>query len=406
MKDTVITLLERLHAYREHIAHAYHQGAIERTDENRRAVEILHQHRVLVPHRQGEYRLHSSLRRFLDVALNTERMLHGTADVGAVFARLEALVDSYVVAFHDGQQDEVDACEDEISQAVFEITDSLQTFITNLQASIETRFATVTSLAAKRRQNEFYLEATHRLVETLNGFHFSDMLERVEPFEHLDELFRVQLFDRLPVFRDALQRIYEILRQFLFEFRRIEERAQRLQRMWLFLRRNGAYEPRNWDEAPELPAWLQRASAIAHVTHPDIDHETTEEALVAIAQAIPASALKTSRKRESGTLAPEEEAPVVRITSKPHALAIKKMFREAKKGATPFSALAWAREHQNECELSEQMWLELVLDALVKGGGSGRDVPYRIIDVPRPATIYAKGNLSVRDIEVGPCTSD
>ncbi|MEN9484194.1 MAG: hypothetical protein RJB37_2074, partial [Pseudomonadota bacterium] len=119
------------------------------------------QQRVLVPHTPEEYRLHSTLRRFFDSALNTHRILHSSADIGTNFGRLEVLTDSYIAAFNEDNESDTDAYEDEIAQAVFEISDGLQGFITNLQANIETRFAAVSSISAKRKQNEFYLDATH-----------------------------------------------------------------------------------------------------------------------------------------------------------------------------------------------------------------------------------------------------
>ena len=85
MRDVTVTLLERLHTHRHLVAEAYHQGSIVRSDDNRKASEVLQQQRVLVPHTPEEYRLHSTLRRFLDSALNTHRILHSSADIGTIF---------------------------------------------------------------------------------------------------------------------------------------------------------------------------------------------------------------------------------------------------------------------------------------------------------------------------------
>lgn len=90
-RDVTVTLFERLHAHRHLVAEAYHQGSVLRTDDNRRAIEILQQQRVLVPHSPDEYRLHSSLRRFLASAFSSHRILQSSGDIGAIFAHLEKL---------------------------------------------------------------------------------------------------------------------------------------------------------------------------------------------------------------------------------------------------------------------------------------------------------------------------
>lgn len=400
MRDNVITLLERLHAHRPVIAEAYHRGSVLRSDENRRAVEALHQHRVLVPHTQDEYRLHSTLRRFLDATLNTQRMIHGAADIGVIFARIEALVDSYVAAFHEGAQEEADACEDEIAQAVFEITDSLQAFMTNLQASIDTKFAAVSSTSAKRRQNEYYLESTHRLVETLKGFHFSDVIERVEPFERLALLFRTQLVARLPVYRDALQSIYTVLRQFLFEYRRIEERAKRLRLMWLHLKRNPDYQPRDWDATPQLPEWLERTAPLKLVAYPDVSDPASEAALTVFAQALAPGEERTTRRRQPGALVAETPPPEVRVPEKPHASALRRMLREARTAKTPFSVRQWRTRQAPELQIDDALWLELTLDVLSKGARGARGTRFRVLSPPAGGA-FSGGNLYVRDIELG-----
>lgn len=400
MRDNVITLLERLHAHRQLVADAYHHGSVLRSDDNRRAVEALHQHRVLVPHTQDEYRLHSTLRRFLDATLNTQRMIHGAADIGLIFARIEALVDSYVAAFHEGAQDEADAFEDEIAQAVFEITDSLQAFMTNLQASIDTRFAAVSSVSAKRRQNEYYLAATHRIVETLKGFHFSDVLERVEPFDRLALLFRTQLMARLPIYRDALQSIYTVLRQFLFEFRQVEERAKRLRLMWLHLKRNPDYQPRDWDVSPQLPHWLERAPPLALGAHPDVTDPASEATLTSFAQALAPGDERVSRRRQPGSLEAEVPPTVIRIPERPHARALRRMLHEARSSKAPFSARRWRAQHAPDLQVDDTLWLELALDVLTKGGRGTRGTRFRVVS-PAATGAFSGGNVYVSDIELG-----
>lgn len=397
-RDVTVTLFERLHAHRHLVAEAYHQGSVLRTDDNRRAIEILQQQRVLVPHSPDEYRLHSSLRRFLASAFSSHRILQSSGDIGAIFAHLEKLTDFYIAAFNEDDQAATDSYEDEISQTVFEINDSLQGFITNLQANIETRFAAVTSLAAKKLQNEFYLAATHTLVQVLESFHLSDLLERIQAFPRIETLLRTQLFARIPVFRSTLQTIYETLRQFLFEFRKIEARAKRIQQMWLFLKKTPDYEPRAWDNASDLPAWLERSPGLPIATHPDVSDTACEDTLVELAQSIKADQ-SPRKRREAGALTAEEVPAKVIVKVPAHVLALRQMLKDAKASEAPVSVRQWRAQHATELELDDTLWLELALDVLAKKTSitKGLEVGYNEHSREGP---FSTGNILIKDLSL------
>lgn len=398
-RDVTVTLFERLHAHRHLVAEAYHQGSVIRTEDNRKAIEILQQQRVFVPYSPDEYRLHSSLRRFLASAFSSHRILQSSGDIGAIFAHLEKLTDFYIAAFNEDDQAATDSYEDEISQTVFEINDSLQGFITNLQANIETRFAAVTSLAAKKLQNEFYLSATHTLVQVLESFHLSDLLDRLQAFPRIETLLRTQLFSRLPVFRSTLQSIYETLRQFLFEFRKIEARAKRIQQMWLFLKKTPDYEPRAWDNASDLPAWLQRSPGLPIATHPDVSDAACEDKLVELAQAIPAADQSTRKRREAGALTAEEAPRKVTVKVPAHVTALRQMLKDAKAAQEPVSARHWKATHGTNLELDDTLWLELALDVLAKKTRvtNGLKVGYDEISREGP---FSTGNVFIKDLNL------
>lgn len=397
-RDVTVTLLERLHAHRHLVAEAYHQGSVLRNDDNRRAIEVLQQQRVFVPHSPDEYRLHSSLRRFLASAFSSHRILQSSGDIGAIFAHLEKLTDFYIAAFNEDDQAATDSYEDEISQTVFEINDSLQGFITNLQANIETRFGAVTSLAAKKRQNEFYLNATHTLVHVLEAFQLSDLLERIQAFPRIETLLRTQLFARIPVFRSSLQTIYDTLRQFLFEFRKIEARAKRIQQMWLFLKKTPDYEPRDWDNANDLPAWLERSPGFPIATHPDVSDPACEDRLVEIAQSIQPDQ-SPRKRREAGALTAEETPARVTVKVPPHLIALRKMLKEAKAAQAPVSARQWKIEHAAELEFDDTLWLELTLDLLTKKTSVTKNVTIDYEQHSREGP-FSTGNILIKDLSL------
>ena len=351
-RDVTVTLFERLHAHRHLVSEAYHQGSVIRTDENRKAIEVLQQQRVFVPHSPDEYRLHSSLRRFLASAFSSHRILQSSGDIGAIFAHLEKLTDFYIAAFNEDDQAATDSYEDEISQTVFEINDSLQGFITNLQANIETRFAAVTSLAAKKLQNEFYLAATHTLVQVLESYHLSDLQERNKTFPQ----------------------------------------------MWLFLKKTPDYEPRACDNTSDLPAWLERSPGLPIAAHPDVTHAACEDTLVEIAQSIKADQ-SPRKRREAGALTAEEVPAKVIVKVPPHVLALRQMLKDAKASEAPVSVRQWRAQHATELELDDTLWLELALDVLAKKTSitKGLEVGYNEHSREGP---FSTGNILIKDLSL------
>lgn len=220
---------------------AYHNGEIVKNDDNARGVEHLQQHKVLIPRTQDTFTLHTTLRRFLDASLNIERMYFLDSDMGSEFERLEELAEALFVASHEGRIEDKERLEDEIHQSVYEMSDRLSANLSHLRALVENRFAAVSTLAEKRRQNAYYIGRTEKVVKAIELFTLSDLGERIQtqlPFANVAAMFTSQLLERLPSFRQNLLDILGILQNYLFEFRQIEERTKRVRSMWLFMERH------------------------------------------------------------------------------------------------------------------------------------------------------------------------
>lgn len=400
MKDLATTLIESVHANRHLLAEAYQQGSVARTEENQKALHALHQRRILVPCSPDEFRIHSSLRKFFDAALSTQKLLHRSEDVGKIFADLDFLCTRYIDAFHESAGQGLEQHRDEILEAVFEIADAYHAHITNLQSSIATRFAAVSSLSAKRKQNEFYIQTTQKLVDAITTINFSDLEERMAFDPEAQQIIRQQLLARLPAFLSQLQQILDVLHRFLFEFRKIEARAKRVHQMWIFLRRNADYQPQDWDNAPDLPDWLCRAPAMEFKAHVDTNDERCATPLIEIAKALPPSSAAMPRKREAGAL--DQESPMEELVHEPppHLRAIRTMLMQARKSPEPFSAIAWRREHAIDAGLNERLWLEILLELLTKKARLTKGVRHVFVERP-PEPPFNTGNVDIQDILVG-----
>ena len=177
--DPVLTLLAKLSASSKTVAEAYYQGRVHKTEENFRDIERLRHLRLLSPDIRDAFQLRASFRHFLNAALNTERLFSMGANIGGYFQRLSDLVEGHSVAYQEGRDADCERYEVETREAISDIADAIDDELIILQAQVSTRFAAVSTIAEKKRQNLHYQKRTQQLVNLLESFHFSDIGEQL-----------------------------------------------------------------------------------------------------------------------------------------------------------------------------------------------------------------------------------
>lgn len=396
--DKVKILLDKLHAASETISAAYHQGRIHKTDENARDIERLRQLRLLSPDIRDAFQLRATFRQFLNTTLNTERLFSMGANIGEYFNRLARLVEEHSIAFQEGRDSDCERYEYEAREAISDIADAIDDELTILHAQVETRFAAVSTIAEKKRQNLHYQQRTQMLVNLLENFHFSDIGDQLQGHEDLALSFKSLLSDRIPAFRESLISILGLLNQYLFEFRQIEDRTKRVRAFALHLNRNADWEPKAWDEVADPPEWTRCATPLDMLCHPDVSDQTSESILTEIAHTIAATAgSRTKITRPTGTI---EDGPVNEVIKPPEApirKAVRAYFRDAKTSEHGISARKWWATNPSMLgKVREDIWLLRVLAEHDNKGASGEwalrteHVQHENFD----------GNLLIRDVIV------
>lgn len=402
-RDGVKHLIGRLATYQHLVSDAYYNGGLMKDEENAKGVELLQQHKVLIPRGDDTYTLHTTFRRFLDAALNIERLYGIGADLGAAFDRLEQLTDALFDAFHEGRKDDCEQIEDEIRQSIYEISDNLAADLAHLRTLVENRFGNVKTLTEKKRQNAYYIGRTEKVVRAIEIFTLSELGERIQTdvaFANIVAMFRTQLQERLPSFRRNLGDILEILKQYLFEYREVEERTRRVRSLWLYLERHPVYEFHAWDEVAHPPSWLLKASGIAICSHPWVRDPEYTDTLGEIAGDIPPPTIRLPVERTHGTLIEEEDAPPVILRIKPYQRAIKNLIATCKSQNIRASALDWYFDHSNDLDgMSVSVWLQCVLEYL--GPRKKKDLGIVVVARESPDPIFT-GNVLVSDVFVEP----
>lgn len=396
--DPVTALLYKLSASSKTIAEAYYHGRVHKTEENARDIERLRQLRLLSPDIRDAFQLRASFRHFLNAALNTERLFSMGANIGGYFQRLAALVDGHSLAYQEGRDADCERYEVETREAISDIADAIDDELIILQTQVATHFAAVSTIAEKKRQNIHYQKRTQQLVNLLESFHFSDLGEQLAGHEELALSFKSLLADRIPAFRESLWAILDTLNQYLFEFRKIEERAKRVRAFALHLNRNPDWEPKASDEVAEPAEWLCCATPLEIQTHPDVSAPESEELLAEIARSIPDTAgARSKTARPEGSVDDEPGNQEIRPPESPIRRAVRLYFKEARQSQAGISARAWWAANPTILgTIKEDIWLLRVLAEHDNKGKAGRWA-LRMISRPHPDF---DGNVLINDILV------
>lgn len=409
-QDLVIAYLELLHKHRELIAAAYHTGSVTRSDEARtvRGIGELQQRRTLVPLTRQDFRLATSLVRHLDEVLQKEQLYAAVgAQTGELVERLRLLGEDALQAHREGRSEDVDTYADQFSNAVFELADSLELALQHLRVLADNRFANVSTLAEKRRQNEYYIGRAERIGQTLTAL-ASDSLDTLlttladsPACESLARVFRSQISERLPEWRALLLDITAILKTYLYRLRQIEPAARRLRAFALFLRRNPDYSAPAIDELAEVPAHLGRPLPLRLSTRADVDDAHAQETLIAIACHLPKSRGAVQRTPRVGCLdAPDEQQDRTKVIAlRPMQRAWQQFLHDLATATQPLSALVWKRAHPEWAALPDDIWLLCVLHEV--GLSRRRTHAYRFERIEAPTSLLA-GNIVVQDVRVYP----
>lgn len=394
-QTAVEIFLSRLFKCSSTVSTTYYNTRIVKSDENTGDIEMLRQLRLLSPDIRDTFQLRSSFRQFLNSALSTERLFAIGANVGGYFARLEKLVTEHSLAIQDGRDLAAEQYEMEIREAISDIADSIDDELTILHAMVATKFAAVSTIAEKRRQNLHYQDRTSKLVSLLENFHFADFADQLAGNEDLTLSFRALLEDRIPTFREKLKTVLQQLQQYLFEFRKIEDRARLVRSFALHLNRNPDWTPKNWDETASPPEWVGLATPIDLTFHPDVIQPESEDVLREIAASIPTSAEVRIERRPPGHLVAETSETVVLVAQTPLKKAVRLFFTEAAESSEWISARRWWAEHPSmSSNFGQDVWLLRLVSEDEREGRAGL-WSFRRVEHPHP---IFDGNVLIQDV--------
>ena len=400
---SIVAYLELLHANRHLVAAAYSNGGVASDADNLRKIRQLQQSRVLVHYVQDDFRLSPSLSRHFDEVFQRQRSYAVGANFSELLHRLEQLLGEYISANHEGRLEDQEDYQAEYDVAVFELAALVGDELLNLRVITENQFANVSTLAEKRRQNEFYLNRAEKIGETLallEGESLLGQLQGSSLLKPLLEVYRHQVLNRLPQWRATHMDITAVLKAYLYRLRQVEPNARRIRAFAHFLRKTPDYQPPVAQSLHVLPAWSSRFSGLRLKTHADLASSDTRDALADLAKGIASAKVSIFKQRLPGQLVEGgTDKPVRFIQAKPVQVAFHRYMLQASAAVEPLSAINWKRQQHEFDGLANDSWLLYALhavDMLSKSRSQHIQLERRLA----PDVHARTGNLVVTDLAV------
>jgi hypothetical protein len=397
--------LGALAAHQDLIQEAYERGSLRRTTENARAITVLHQYRLLIADGPDNYHLSRLLSRLLDDVTQRQRLYESLGEsIGPLSERIYNLKSEFASAARAGHAEEMDLVAANFHDACNDLSDAVASSLSRLLVQAESRFGVVGSLSAKLRQNEHYLRQAEKISEALSALERSqdiywDIHDGDPLYEDLTGPYHRIVSQRLGEWSAEILRVTAILKTFLFRLRQVAPDVRRIRDLSDFLHHNPGYEPPDFSEQGVLPTWLHRDPGVRLRAHPDVRDESIGPELEAIARKLPAARVVVPRKREAGSLTRSAgDKPKVKLAPQPQKIQLIRFVTKALESPVPLSARKWNRSEGSSLNITDDLWLFLVMQARQSQVAPFNKVIFRSIEYRGAAPISK--NVFVRDILV------
>lgn len=278
-------LLNALGRHSDLIMHAYINGAINESDYSRKVLDQLVQLGVLWrPDSQSPLRLKNAVRALLEGSLQDDRNRTINTNITASLASLRTLAEHYKEALHYNRFNEAHAHIGDLTEHVYQLTESLSNSVRVLFSRINNEFGYVSSVEAKIRENELAQGQVSDLLQQLESFHFDQLSELAGSNRELRHLLVVALQQSFASAAQELSVVQARLLDLLGRFREFQGRTRLLKGFILHMEQQPDFMPSNYGNLSQVPVLFNQAENMLGVASADVnqvEHEAEYQQIVA-----------------------------------------------------------------------------------------------------------------------------
>ncbi|MCU7555186.1 phosphoenolpyruvate carboxylase [Alteromonas sp. ASW11-19] len=273
-------LLNALGRHSELIMQAYVNGTVTERDHSPKVLEQLVQLGVLWrPDPDSELRLKSAVRTLLEGSLQDERSRTINANIGASLASLKTLAEHYKEALHYGRYNDATAHMGDLTEHVYQLTESLSNSVRVMFSRIANEFGYVASVEAKIRENELAQGQVTELLYQLECFRFDELSEIAGSNRELRHLLVVSLQKSFSRAAQELSVVQARLLDLLGRFREFQGRTRLLKGYLLHMEQQPDFVPGNYTRLSQVPVLFNQAASMLKPAFADVNNVSHEAQL-------------------------------------------------------------------------------------------------------------------------------
>lgn len=393
-------LLNALSRHSELIMQAYINGVVDEKEHSKKVLDQLVQLGVLWrPDPQSRLRLKNAVRSLLEGSLQDERSRNIDANIGASIASLKTLAEHYKEALHYQRYAESQAHMSDLTEHVYQLTESLGNSVRLLFGRINNEFGYVSSVEAKIRENELAQEQVSELLNQLEFFRFDELSEVAGSNRELRHLLVVSLQQSFAKAIQELSVVQAKLLDLLGRFREFQGRTRLLKGYLLHMEQQPDFAPSNYTTMTKVPVLFNQAAPCIGQAHADLNRIEHEEILQDIVNSLTDIHTRTPQveKAKAASEISVDEQSSVDLTKEPIRQAVEAYFCEVIDNGQPLSALDYFE--REALDFDPEVWIYQIIgdyQAL-----DDNDKQYFAIDTNGQPHPVFNGNFLINDLTLG-----
>ncbi|WP_137167591.1 phosphoenolpyruvate carboxylase [Salinimonas lutimaris] len=393
-------LLNALGRHSELIMQAYVNGHVDEAAYSRKILDQLVQLGVLWrPDPTSPLRLKAAVRTLLEGSLQDERNRNINANIGTALATLKTLAEHYKEALHYNRFSEAHAHMSDLTEHVYQLTESLANSVRVMFSRINNEFGYVSSVDAKIRENELAQSQVSELLYQLECFRFDELSEIAGSNRELRHLLVVALQQSFARAAQELSVAQARLLDLLGRFREFQGRTRLLKGFLLHMEQHPDFTPANYPNLSQVPVLFNQSASMlqpAFVDVNNVQHEQDYHTLVASLTDIHRSKAVKEESRPTRDIDVSEQESVA-LTRDPIQQAVESYFVDVIDSGQPCSALEYYAKEA--LDFDPEVWIYQVI-----GGYQALDETdkqfFALDPTGQPDKIFT-GNFYINDITLG-----
>lgn len=394
----ICEIFKTLAQHSEILAQAYYGDGVQMEEDTSDAIGVLVANGALSPYGEEGFMLSNDIRSYLDHSTHRRRGYGAGGDILGEIDRYSALLVDYESAVSVVRTSDATALRSEITRSIFAIREQINEEMERFRHVVETRFSEVSTMAEKQNQNTYYLNRAEKILAAV------EQLEKATRVERYNELVRDvevetyrEIGSRYQGWVAALSSIQERLREFLFQFREIEEDTKKIYALTRFFADKSDEDIADMlTTIEEETDWTAQIEEVAVSPEPDIEDDETRVRLAQLfAEMKPKDEMSAPAELEIGKPVVLEGSNTIADDIPVSEQALLDFLDDVDAAGNAVSALAWLRGADQALLIPEE-WLEQVLTWAVGDRACGRkfEVQSQAPKTPRC------GNVEVEDVMV------